>query len=133
MTYPWEHQSNWNNTGYAQPHATSWGQPVTNVTYVTGIDDALNKSNSYNSEMIFFHQDQPIFYRVKVDNYGKKQWQEFRYQPPVPESSTVPATQADLTNIVERLDKLEKLLGEKKTSVTQLDNGEVSVTISLQA
>lgn len=127
MPYPWEQQANWNNTGYTQPHGNSWGQPVTNVTYVTGIEDALNKSSNYNSEMIFFHQDQPIFYRVKVDNYGKKQWQEFRYQPPVPEPSTVPATQADLTNIVERLDKLEKLLGEKKTSVTQLDNSEVTV------
>lgn len=83
--YPWERQADWSILNYTPPHGNSWGQPNTNVTYVTGIEDALNKSSNYNSEMIFFHQDQPIFYRVKVDNYGKKQWQEFRYQPPVPE------------------------------------------------
>lgn len=131
--YPWETQPNWSilhsPQPYTPPQRDVWGQPNTNVTYVTGIEDALNKSSNYNSEMIFFHQDQPIFYRVKVDNYGKKQWQEFRYQPPVPEPSTVPATQADLTNIVERLDKLEKLLGEKNsdTPVPQSGNYEVSV------
>lgn len=132
--YPWEQQANWNNTANASPYAhlqrDVWGQqPVTNVTYVTGIEDALNKSANYNSELIFFHQDQPIFYRVKVDNYGKKQWQEFRYQPPVPEPSTVPATQADLTNIVERLDKLEKLLGEKNSDTPVPQSGNYEVTV----
>lgn len=114
MTYPWEERREYRNTFTTVPN--SWGQPVTNVTYVTGVEDALSKSNQYNSELIFFHQDQPIFYRIKVDAYGKKQWQEFRYQPPVPESSAIPATQADLTEIVERLNKLEKQLLPQEVS-----------------
>lgn len=39
--YPWERQANWSILDYTPPHGNSWGQPVTNVTYVTGIEDAL--------------------------------------------------------------------------------------------
>ena len=81
----------------------------TNIIYVTGIEEALFKSDKPNTDFMYYHQDQPIMYRVRVDNEGRKQWQQFNYSSPNPEAS-IPATKADIIEIAERLKKLEDRL-----------------------
>ena len=78
----------------------------TNIIYVTSPEEALMKTNQRNCEAVYFHQDKPIFYRVKVDADGRKMWQSFNYGPPNPDLTT-PATKAELVEIVERLQRLE--------------------------
>lgn len=102
-----------------------WGtmyQPqfTTNVSYVTSIEEALMRSSQRNSEYVHFHQDKPVFFRVKVDPEGKKMWQSFEYIAPNPEAN-LPATKADLTNIYERLARLELNLPKQEVSHGESD------------
>ncbi len=45
----------------------------TNKIFVTGVEEAINRSTEYNSETIFFHQDFPVIYEVIVDGKGRKE------------------------------------------------------------
>lgn len=87
-------------------------QSSTNVTYVTSVEEALFRANQRNSEMVFFHQDKPVFYRVKVDEEGKKFWAQFYYGKDVQDAS-IPITKADLQGFEERLKILEEKLLSK--------------------
>ena len=78
----------------------------TNVNLVTSLEEALMRTNMRNSDMVYFHQDQNVFYRVKVDQDGRKSWMQFNYQMPDP-NANVPATKADLLDIENRLRRLE--------------------------
>ena len=50
------------------------GIPIkTNKLFVTGVEEAINRSTEYNSETIYFHQDLPIMYEVSVDMKGRKE------------------------------------------------------------
>lgn len=110
---------NWPNQGWQNQY--NWQRPSTNVLLVTSIDEALMKSNDRNSDYVYFHQDKSVFYRVKVDNDGRKVWQEFNYSSPNPQLS-VPVTQADLIKFNERLTRLETLL-EKEVTTNVQSNG----------
>lgn len=63
---------NWNNQSY-------YSQPVTNIVYVTGPEEAVMRATQRNSENVYFDQSQPVFYRVKVDFDGRKSWAAFPY------------------------------------------------------
>ena len=78
-----------------------------NITFVTSLDEALYRTNYRNSDMIYFHQDQNIFYRVKVDGDGRKTWAQFNYVAP-DENINTPATKADLNGLIKRIETLEK-------------------------
>lgn len=95
--------NNWNNqySGYG------WDRPVSNVQYCASLEDALSRCNRPNTENVFFHQDLPIFYRIKVDFDGKKYWQALEYTEPKPNEGSVPVVKSDLTEIVERLQRIE--------------------------
>ena len=101
--------NSWNNSNFNTPYGTApsygspWERPMTNIEYVTSLEEALSRTNQRNVEKVYFHQDAPIFYRIKVDSDGKKYWQEFTYDTPKPAEDTLPATKADLTDIVERI------------------------------
>jgi hypothetical protein len=50
------------------------GVPIkTNKLFVTGVEEAINRSSEFNSETIYFHQDLPIMYEVAVDMKGRKE------------------------------------------------------------
>ena len=101
-------QNNW-STGYQQPFST-------NIVYVTSVEEALMRTTQRNCEAVYFHQDQPVFYRVKVDGEGRKMWQSFNYNLPNPDLTT-PATKADLASICERLEKLESCFQQSTMEV----------------
>ena len=97
--------SNWQNP------ASSWQQSYqppmsTNVSMVTGLEEALYKSNAKNTESIHFHQSLPEFYRIRVDNFGQKTWQTFTYESPKANNDT-PVTRADFDALVQRIERLE--------------------------
>lgn len=107
---------NWPNYGQPnQGYQYGWQRPSTNVILVTGIDEALMKSTERNSDYVYFNQDKPVFYRVKVDSDGRKAWQEFPYNMPNP-SDNLPATQADIIKLNERLEKIEKMFSQSTES-----------------
>lgn len=89
----------------------SWQRPSTNVILVTGIEEALMKSVDRNSDYVYFNQDKPVFYRVKVDGEGRKAWQEFPYSQPDP-SASMPVTRADFEALNVRLRAIEDSLKE---------------------
>lgn len=94
-------QNSWNG-GY-QPQFT------TNIIYVTSAEEALMRTTQRNSEAVYFNQDKPIFYRVRVDNDGRKAYQEFPYSQPNSDAVT-PVTMAEFKSFAERLVKLETLM-----------------------
>lgn len=91
-----------NNQNWWQPQVTS------NVITVTSLEEAIMRSTTRNSDMTYFHQDQNIFYRVKVDMEGRKTWAQFNYNVPDP-NTNVPATRADIQALADRIAKLENL------------------------
>ena len=95
--------NNWNN----QYNGYGWDRPVSNVQYCASLEDALSRCNRPNTENVFFHQDLPIFYRIKVDFDGKKYWQALEYTEPKPNEGSIPVVKSDLTDIVERLQRIE--------------------------
>ena len=100
----------WQSTQNSQPWQSMYQPPFnTNVQYVTSIDEALAKSNTRNSDLVYFHQDQPVFYRIKVEADGRKYWQQFNYSTPDP-NLTTPATKADLAGLMSRLERIEQSL-----------------------
>lgn len=107
---------NWPNYGQTnQVYQYGWQRPSTNVILVTGIEEALMKSTERNSDYVYFNQDKPVFYRVKVDGEGRKAWQEFPYNLPDP-STSLPATQNDIAKLNERLEKIEKMFSQSTES-----------------
>ena len=115
---------NWPN--YGQPNQgwqnqLGWQRPLTNVILVTGIEEALMKSTERNSDYVYFNQDKPVFYRVKVDADGRKAWQEFPYNPPNP-SNNLPATQADIAKLNERLDRIERMFNKENNAAEVTEN-----------
>lgn len=97
-----------NFNSYGMPNVpNNWNNQFSNVSFVASLDEALARCNSFNSDMVYFHQDQPVFYRVKVDMYGKKTWAQFAYSVPNPDDS-IPVTKSDLQSILQRLENLEK-------------------------
>lgn len=106
-------QNNWSPYG-----------PSTNLTYVTSIDEALMKTSQRNSEYVYFDQDRPVFYRVKVDQDGRKAWQVFEYTQPNPDVST-PATKADVASLLDRIQRLENEL--RKDTSNEQSNGQSAV------
>jgi hypothetical protein len=111
--------NNWNSPNYSQP--SGWGSVQapfnTNIIYVTSVEEALMRTTVRNSEMVYFHQDRPVFYRVKMDNDGRKMWQEIPYNMPNPNDS-LPATKADIENIMTRLQNVESRLAINTQEVT---------------
>lgn len=97
--------NNWDN--YGQYNRNSWDRPSTNIQYCTSLEEALSRCNSPNSENVFFHQDQMVFYRIRVESDGRKYWQAFEYNVPKAAESNLPVSRADLTDIVERLQRIE--------------------------
>lgn len=108
--FDYTNSGNYPNYGYGQPVSSL--PPMTNMTFVTSIEEALFKATQRNSDCVFFDQDKPIFYRVKVDADGKKSWMQFEYTAPNP-SKTTPATVADLQQLVARIEILEKQLRQE--------------------
>lgn len=116
-----QQQQNW-----GQPHYNTYQPRVqfnTNVAYVTSLEEALIKTNMYNSDMIYFDQDKNVFYRVKVDQEGRKTWAQFQYNMPN-QGDNVPATKEDIRVLTERIKALEdarepKASAKKKKEVTE--------------
>lgn len=106
----WSGQCNQFNQNW--PNQFAWQRPSTNVILVTGIEEALMKSTERNSDYVYFNQDKPVFYRVKVDGEGRKAWQEFPYNMP-DTSLSLPATQSDIAKLNERLERIEKMFNKE--------------------
>lgn len=105
--------SNMNNFDFGQRYFNQ--SPFnSNITFVTSLDEALYKTNYRNSDMIYFHQDQNVFYRIKVDNEGHKTWAQFEYSIP----KTSEPENIDLKSLVSRIERLEN-------TVLKPVNGEV--------
>lgn len=86
-----------------------YSQPLTNITFVTSIEEALFRASSRNSEMVFFHQDKPVFYRIKVDMEGRKSWAQYDYGTKPVEENT-PVTRAEISEIMKKITALEEKL-----------------------
>lgn len=97
--------NNWQD--YSNSYPGFYQEP--RIMYVTSLEEALSKCINRNAESIYFRQDLPIFYRIKVDNDGRKYWQEFSYAL-AEKSGNTPVTQQDLSEINKRLSDIENKL-----------------------
>lgn len=104
--------ASWGAPNWSQPYPTA--HTNTNKIYVTSLEDALSRTGTRGSEMVYFHQDANEFYVVKTDVDGRKSWMGFTYNIPN-QDATMPATKADLKELLSRIEKLEK--GEVTESV----------------
>ena len=115
--------NNWNN----QYSYNNWDRPVSNIQYCTNLQDALSRCNTPNTENVFFHQDQMIFYRIKVERDGRKYWQEFMYSSNGYVDNT-PVVKQDLQAFDDRLKTIENLLFRKGDVNNEQSNGQVSIS-----
>ena len=95
----------WQNQPYN--YGSSYNVPVTNIEYVTSLEEAIMRTNVRGSDKVYFKQDGGVFYRVKMDMDGRKSWAEFPYSVPNVDTSR-PVMISDLQPIFDRLEKLEK-------------------------
>lgn len=111
------------NNQYAwQPQVTS------NIITVTSLEEAIMRTTTRNSDMVYFHQDQDVYYRVKVDMEGRKTWAQFNYSVPDP-NMNVPATRADIQALAARLAKLEAMNGNVEVTNVEF-NGPNNISTS---
>ena len=111
--------NNWNN----QYSYNNWDRHSTNIQYVTSLEEALSRSYTRGSENVYFHQDQQVFYRIRVDADGRKYWQEFAYNAPKSSEDATPVVKADLTDIVERLQRIENYVFQPVEVPNEQSNG----------
>ena len=107
----------------------TWNRPMSNIQYATSLEEALSRCNIRNLENVFFHQDLPIFWRIKVESDGRKYWQEFHYDAPKQVDNT-PVVKQDLMAFEDRLKIIENLLFNKGVTYEQSD-GQISVSTEL--
>lgn len=88
-------------------YQSNYNQINTNVWYVSSIDEALMRTNTRNSDVVYFDQDKDVFYRVKVDFDGRKTWAQFNYTVPN-EKENIPATKADIDQLLTKIQRLEQ-------------------------
>lgn len=55
--------------------------PKTNKIYVTSLEDALSRPCDYNTEIVYFHQDQPLMIEVITDGRGIKSYNLYDFTP----------------------------------------------------
>ena len=97
----------YNNDGFNRPMFSpqNMGRPVSNIILVTSLEEALYRTNERGSDMMYVHQTQPVFYRVKVNADGQKTWAEYPYIVPTSENNN-PVTRADLQALEAKIEEL---------------------------
>lgn len=121
---------NFNNVynGY-NSYPYNWDRLNTNIQYTTSLEEALSRCNTRGTENVFFHQDQQIFYRIKVEQDGRKYWQGFQYGP-ITQIDNTPVVRQDLTVFEDRLKAIENLLFKGEVNHEQSD-GQVSIPVAI--
>lgn len=101
-------------SNYGQPFAP-YNQAIgannsnSNIILVTGIEEALYRTTARGSDMLYVHQTQPVFYRVKVDMEGRKTWSEYPYNVPQ-QDDNLPATKSELATVMRKIAELEAMI-----------------------
>lgn len=127
--------SNFNNTNYQNMNSIPYAQQnqytgfspfvpprlTTNVIIVTSLEEALIKTVDRNSDMIYFHQDKNEFYRVKVDQDGRKSWIILNYMSPN-QDDNAPVTKAEFNNLITRIEALEALKTTNKRKAKEVND-----------
>lgn len=85
----------------------------TNVYLVTSLEEALMRTNTCPSDMVYFHQDLDIMYRVKVDEAGRKTWGQYNISMNDP-NNNIAVTRGDLKELNDRILKLENMVIPKE-------------------
>ena len=119
--------ANFNNSFNSSPYG-AWDRPSGNIQYTPSLEDALSRCNIRNTENVIFHQDQQIFYRIKVDQDGRKYWQGFQYGP-IAQIDNTPVVRQDLIRLEDRLKAIENTLFNGGSNDEQ-SNGQISVSIN---
>lgn len=102
--YNWQNSNAYQNVMYN-----------TNVYLVTSLDEAIMRTTQYGSDMVYFDQNKPVFYRIKVDMEGRKSWNVFDYIVPKPEDIK-PVTMADIRVILDKLQSLESKISSQEVT-----------------
>ena len=105
-------QQNWNSA----PSYNS--QQVSNIVYVTGPEEAVMRATQRNSDGVYFDQNKPVFYRVRVDIKNKKTWAAFPYSVDnVNNNTTGPVSREEFVALVNEVKELKsKLTTEANTN-----------------
>lgn len=88
---------------------------LSNIIMVTSLEEALYRTTERGSDMLYVHQTEPVFYRVKVENDGRKTWSEYPYNVPSA-NDTRPVTKSEFDALLEKVSALEKKLCTEATN-----------------
>ena len=86
-----------------------------NIIMVTSLEEALYRTTERGSDMLYVHQTESVFYRVKVEHDGRKTWSEYPYNVPSP-NDTRPVTKSEFDALLEKVSALEKKLCTEATN-----------------
>lgn len=127
--------NNFNNMDYNYGNSANYGYnnynypSSTNIVTVTSLDEAIMKTTLRGSDMTYFDQDKPVFYRVKMDMDGRKYWMSFNYDSPK-QDNDLPATKNDFSLLLSKIQSIEEKLGIKEVSVDVKSDGQNAVQSS---
>ena len=108
---------NWNNQSYTSMYNS---QPVSNIVYVTGPEEAVMRATQRNSDGVYFDQNKPVFYRVKVDFDGRKTWAAFPYNVDnVDNNATGPVSREEFAALVNEVKELRSKLISTEVSTNE--------------
>lgn len=62
----------------------------TNMVFVTSLEDALQKTNMPNCNLLFLHQDKPFLFNIISDDMGKKTYSVYELKEYVEEKADEP-------------------------------------------
>lgn len=112
---------NWNNTVVPPSSMFNTMPQNTNVLRVPSLDEAIMKTNTRGSEMVYFHQTKDEFYVVRVDVNGNKSWQTFPYTAPNA-NVNAPVNRAEFDALAAKLAELESKLNGGLTNESNGQN-----------
>lgn len=107
----------WNNV----PQYGYNSQPISNIVYVTGPEEAIMRATQRNSEGVYFDQNKPVFYRVRVDFDGRKSWATFPYSMEnVDNNANTPnVSREEFTALVNEVKELRSKLMNTEVSINE--------------
>lgn len=107
---------NFGNFGYQNVFQPQVAPSIkTNKIFVTSLDDAMARFAEPNTEIIYWHQDQPLIFEIKTDGQGRKGYRTFRLEnltlATQEQAKKEYVTHDQLKELQDKVEDLQKKLG----------------------
>lgn len=122
---------------YGSSTGTQFNQfvPISNKTFVSSLEDALNRPCEYNSQMVYFDQNKDVLYDICTNGRGEKSWAIINLTLGETSASARANHQVTTDKLLQKINELEQKLEvlNGKYNAQQTDAGNECSVQSLAA